>query len=828
MQPLAAVAHFGPGSLLGGNRLEQRIAQGPDDEVYLAIDGDGRRVALKVVRPPTWARDEMWGRYQLERDRLAALATPAFPRVLGGGEWGDALYQLMELVSGAELLELTHAGKIGVRRALELVAEATAALQAAHEVGLFHLDLRPERLLVEVDDGGQVQDSGALKVTGFGLSPRRLGRLRGGRSGPVDEGVREGAFLAPEQARGLPVDGRADLYAVGAIICAVVTGHPPLRGEDGARSPVELWASRDLDPRRLVAVRSVALRALAEDPDRRFATARELADALLAALADSATAPVVHGFPTAFGESELVSPALCPGCGEPIGLDYRFCGVCGRPVEPARPIAVARPAAKSSAAAGTPPPARRVIDENVQFTVYRPRTMAPVRWYDLLAFAHLSDKRPDAAPDEPHPVREVTRRAEQMLADAAASYQSLMADSGQPIPQGDELSFVPALPGLEVEPPARVFRWLEPVHVESFRIRAPTSLDGQTVRGHLRVFLGRIIVAEVSLAVRVDRASARAAIPTPVAGRPYRRIFASYSHRDTAIVQEVSTYAQALGDRYLIDVTDLRAGERWSKRLAQLIAEADMFQLFWSWNAMTSPHVRREWEHALTLDRPDFVRPTYWEDPLPRGPGLPPEALLRLHFQRMSFGSVNAPALAPPAAITQAVVPGPRVTTAAIAREDTGALAIPVREPAARSRRVALTAVTSAALALLGLFALGRPFLSDVSSGSPPDLVERSTRSPAEPPQPAPPMSTTPPAQHSVGSARKLAAVELLGAEPGVLVIIDGRLHDRTPLQGPILLRPGKHDLLLKRNGYQSRRYRLTLAAGDRRVIRADLKPRLR
>ena len=70
----------------------------------------------------------------------------------------------------------------------------------------------------------------------------------------------------------------------------------------------------------------------------------------------------------------------------------------------------------------------------------------------------------------------------------------------------------------------------------------------------------------------------------------------------------------------------------------ELIDEADVFQLFWSTNSMHSEQVRQEWEHALTLDRPNFIRPTYWEQPMPRSaiPLLPPEPLRQLHFHALS------------------------------------------------------------------------------------------------------------------------------------------------------------------------------------------------
>jgi TIR domain-containing protein len=148
-------------------------------------------------------------------------------------------------------------------------------------------------------------------------------------------------------------------------------------------------------------------------------------------------------------------------------------------------------------------------------------------------------------------------------------------------------------------------------------------------------------VGEVSLAIRVDTQQARAfgdapaALDNPVAC--YRKIFASYSHTDEAIVEQFEQLVGAFGDKYLRDVRDIRAGEKWDERLEELIREADIFQLFWSKNSMRSKFVRDEWEYALALEKHNFIRPTFWEVPMPedRALGLPPEALLRLQFKRV-------------------------------------------------------------------------------------------------------------------------------------------------------------------------------------------------
>jgi cell division septation protein DedD len=280
-----------------------------------------------------------------------------------------------------------------------------------------------------------------------------------------------------------------------------------------------------------------------------------------------------------------------------------------------------------------------------------------MKWFPLLAFAHLEELPPDASADEPDPVEEVRAQARMILGDMAQGYADVKQDSRYAIPHEAEITFVPEIPGFEVNPPRRTFLWLESVHREEFRIRAGPQLAGTAVRGRMSVFWGSILLAEVSLAIRVEARIASGPAP-PVeraASRPFRNIFPSYSHRDAGIVEEFERYARTLGDRYLRDVHELRAGEVWNDRLKDLIQKADVFQLFWSWNALRSPYVEEEWRYALSLGRPNFVRPTYWQDPLPEEPArsLPPEELRRLHFQLLPGGKggvdLNATVVAFPA-----------------------------------------------------------------------------------------------------------------------------------------------------------------------------------
>jgi hypothetical protein len=332
-------------------------------------------------------------------------------------------------------------------------------------------------------------------------------------------------------------------------------------------------------------------------------------------------------------------------------------------------VAAARDALRDrdQEAPGATRPGLAVVDENVQFTVYRPRTIRPTLWYPLVAFAHLSERRPDA-PDDPDPIQEVDRQARQTLGEQFTSYAQLTEDFLSSIPREGELTLIPTATGITFNPRSRSFIWTESVHREEFRLQADLGTAGTTVRGRLSVFSGVLLVADVGLSFRV----VADAIPdAPIDQgvdhlRHYRKIFASYSHKDVEIAQLFERYASLFGDRYLRDWVDLRAGQVWREELRRMIRDADVFQLLWSSNAMRSDYVREEYEYALSLGRPEFVRPTYWEHPLPQdaAAGLPPEELRALHFQQFAVSSLRgttekagAAEVAPAAAAAAAATP---------------------------------------------------------------------------------------------------------------------------------------------------------------------------
>ena len=316
----------------------------------------------------------------------------------------------------------------------------------------------------------------------------------------------------------------------------------------------------------------------------------------------------------------------------------------------AKPQGATETADETEELAGVPerPP---YLDENVQFSVFRPKVVQPEDWYDLLAAAHLEEKRPGAPEEEPEPIEKVRGKVAQILGARVREYKETTQDSTQAVPRGGEITFVPEMENVEFNPPRQTILWKEDEYVVPFRFCASAELDGTTARGRMSVFLGAILLADVPLKFGVSSGAAGPAESPPEqweTARPYRKIFASYSHQDLVIVEQFERYAEALGDEYLRDWRTLRAGEVWNDRLMQMIDEADVFQLFWSRNSMNSAYVRREWEYALASGRRSFIRPVYWEEPLPqRPPELPPEELARLHFQRLGVGIVGPASVVP-------------------------------------------------------------------------------------------------------------------------------------------------------------------------------------
>src|SRR4051794_12772561 len=206
---------------LAGYRIESLLGRGGMGVVYRARDlALERNVALKLLAPEL-AQDVRFRERFLRESRLAAsLDHPAIVPIYDAGEVGGRLFIAMRLVDGTDLKRLlADQGPLEPERALDLLEHVADALDAAHERGLVHRDVKPSNVLVD--------SRGHCYLADFGLSRRLADHgvgLGGARSlGTVD-------YVAPEQIRGEELDARSDLYSLGCLLYECLAGRPPFAG----------------------------------------------------------------------------------------------------------------------------------------------------------------------------------------------------------------------------------------------------------------------------------------------------------------------------------------------------------------------------------------------------------------------------------------------------------------------------------------------------------------------------------------------------------------------------------------------------------------------
>ena len=291
------------------------------------------------------------------------------------------------------------------------------------------------------------------------------------------------------------------------------------------------------------------------------------------------------------------------------------------PIEESRPDSAV--GATPGSAAGEPA-LRDTGKTQVEFKSYCPKEIRPSLWYTLLAYAHAPEAAPAVAADK-------TARLE----GAEDSVREARADTTLWLQRGTTVTVIPNMTGCTFNPASTTFQWVEDWHRVELRFRATPDVEGfeldAPARGSLAFCVGPVIVGELRLSTYITEeaeADPQAAPSVEEAGKPYRAIFCSYSHKDTAIIDKLEAVYEALGDTMLRDKRKLRSGEEWEPALAEMIKAADVFQLYWSAAAKASPNVEKEWRQALDLARRNFIRPLTWEQPEPELPN----DLSHLHF----------------------------------------------------------------------------------------------------------------------------------------------------------------------------------------------------
>ncbi|HEU0036726.1 MAG TPA: serine/threonine-protein kinase [Kofleriaceae bacterium] len=274
-----------------GFRLDRMIGEGGFGQVWHAHrESDGARVAIKVLHLELVRSIDALTRFQRELDAIERLHHPNVVSALDHGTLGDGRpYLVLEFIEGPSLREVIHErGALPPPDMLAILEPLCDALAMAHDAGLVHRDVKASNVIL-ARTGETTRpvllDFGLVKLvdeTGPGLTSSRsmLGTP---------------AAMAPEQMRGQPVDARTDVYALGLLAYHMLTGQPAFGGAPGVvQSYLQVHGPRprpsakvDIDP----AIDDPVARALAPDPNDRFSSARDLLDALRAAIvpADAAT-----------------------------------------------------------------------------------------------------------------------------------------------------------------------------------------------------------------------------------------------------------------------------------------------------------------------------------------------------------------------------------------------------------------------------------------------------------------------------------------------------------------------------------------------------------
>ena len=253
------ISDLARGEQLAGYRVEALLGRGGMGVVYLAEDLRlKRRVALKLLAPELAENGEFRERFLRESELAASLDHPNVVPIYEAGEADGRLYISMRYVEGADLKTTLADGPLAPAHAAALVAQVAAALDAAHERGLVHRDVKPSNVLVDGRGHAYLGDFGLTRL----LAEPGLSLPSGSSLGTPD-------YVAPEQIRGEELDGRADVYALGCLLYECLVGEPPFRSDSETAT---LFAHLEKEPPVLPGLEDVLARALAKDRDERFET----------------------------------------------------------------------------------------------------------------------------------------------------------------------------------------------------------------------------------------------------------------------------------------------------------------------------------------------------------------------------------------------------------------------------------------------------------------------------------------------------------------------------------------------------------------------------
>ena len=270
------------GTKVGRYEIRSKIGEGGMGEVYLAEDTSlNRKIALKILPEELASHKDRMRRFVQEAQAASALNHPHILTIHEIGTEGNLRFIATEFIDGATLRQRIQSG-MKLAEMLEVAIETTSALSAAHETGIIHRDIKPENVMVRRD--------GYVKVLDFGLAKLAEPQSPGtDQDAPTKAMVNTGAgtvmgtanYMSPEQAKGIPVDARTDLWSVGVLLYEMISGHVPFAGETPTET-ISLILQREPTPLNRFShdlpaeLERIVTKALTKERDERYQTAKDL------------------------------------------------------------------------------------------------------------------------------------------------------------------------------------------------------------------------------------------------------------------------------------------------------------------------------------------------------------------------------------------------------------------------------------------------------------------------------------------------------------------------------------------------------------------------
>ncbi len=267
------------GDQVGRYKVLSLLGAGGMGQVYLAQDSQlDRPVALKMLPHNVIVDEDRLRRFKLEARATSALNHPNILTIYEIGESNGALFIATEFIDGVTLRTHMARNTLKISESLELAMQITSALAAAHQEGIVHRDIKPENVMLRKDGFVKILDFGLAKLAEGGSIDSEAVTLA-----ETDPGVVMGTvgYMSPEQARGLPVDARTDVFSAGVVLFEMLTGRSPFEGNSASSVLVSILEREPPPISRYIPnapseLQRITTRSLAKNRDERYQTIRDL------------------------------------------------------------------------------------------------------------------------------------------------------------------------------------------------------------------------------------------------------------------------------------------------------------------------------------------------------------------------------------------------------------------------------------------------------------------------------------------------------------------------------------------------------------------------